>query len=77
MATLCQQWCPSKITISLKGAIHERDYNDWAGFHGVNEAGGEVTRKRLRGGQMLTFFASLPPWLAWKPVHRRITGRAS
>jgi hypothetical protein len=25
--------------------------------HGINEAGGEVTRKRLRRGQMLTFFA--------------------
>jgi hypothetical protein len=31
--------------------------------HGVNEAGGEVTRKRLRRGQMLTFFAGLPPCL--------------
>ena len=28
--------------------------------HGVNAAGGEVTRKRLRRGQMLTFFAGLP-----------------
>src|ERR1700730_9666206 len=28
--------------------------------HGVNEASGEVTRKRLRRGQMLTFFAGLP-----------------
>jgi transposase len=31
--------------------------------HGINEAGGEVTRKRLRRGQMLTFFAGLPPCL--------------
>jgi transposase len=28
--------------------------------HGVHEAGGEVTRKRLRRGQMLPFCASLP-----------------
>ena len=51
------------------GAIHERDYNDWAGFGqerfsgSRNEAGGHVTRKRLRRGQMLTFFAGLPPCL--------------
>jgi transposase len=32
-------------------------------IHGINEAGGEVTRKRLRRGQMLTFFAGLPPCL--------------
>lgn len=31
--------------------------------HGVNEAGGGVTRKRLRRGQMLIFFAGLPPCL--------------
>jgi transposase len=31
--------------------------------HGINEAGGEVMRKRLRRGQMLAFFASLPPCL--------------
>src|SRR6202023_1253455 len=31
--------------------------------HGVNEVGGEVTRKRVRRSQMLTFFAGLPPCL--------------
>jgi transposase len=31
--------------------------------HGVNEAGEVVTRKRLRRGQMLTFFAGLSPCL--------------
>jgi transposase len=31
--------------------------------HGVNDADGGVTRKRLRRGQMLTFFAGLPPCL--------------
>ena len=31
--------------------------------HGVDEAGEVVARKRLRGGQMLTFFASLSPCL--------------
>jgi transposase len=31
--------------------------------HGINEAGGAVTRERLRRGQMLTFFAGLPPCL--------------
>jgi transposase len=31
--------------------------------YGINEAGREVTRKRLRRGQMLTFFAGLPPCL--------------
>jgi transposase len=31
--------------------------------HGINEGGGEVTRKRLRHGQILTFFAGLPPCL--------------
>jgi transposase len=29
--------------------------------HGVNEAGEAVLRKRLRRGQMLTFFAGLSP----------------
>jgi transposase len=31
--------------------------------HGVNAADEAVTRKRLRRGQVLTFFASLPPCL--------------
>ena len=31
--------------------------------HGVNEAGEVVTRKRLRRGQMLMFFAGLSPCL--------------
>jgi transposase len=31
--------------------------------HGVSETGGEVTRKRVRRSQMLTFFAGLPPCL--------------
>jgi hypothetical protein len=41
--------------------------------HGVNEAGGEVTRKRLRRAQMLTFFAGLLPCLvgmeAWATAY--------
>ena len=31
--------------------------------HGVSETGGEVTHKRVRRSQMLTFFAGLPPCL--------------
>jgi transposase len=31
--------------------------------HGVNDADGVVTRKRLRRGQMRMFFAGLPPCL--------------
>ncbi len=46
--------------------------------HGINEAGGEVARKRLRRGQMLTFFAGLPACLVgMEACATAITGRAS
>jgi transposase len=46
--------------------------------HGVNEAGEVVTRKRLRRGQMLMFFAGLPPCLiGMEACATGIIGRAS
>ena len=45
--------------------------------HGVNEVGGEVTRKRVRRSQMLTFFAGLPPCLVGMEACATAHGRAS
>ena len=46
--------------------------------HGIDAAEKVVVRKQLRRGQVLKFFASLPPaWSAWRLVPRRIIGRVS
>jgi hypothetical protein len=42
--------------------------------HGIDAAEKVVIRKQLRRGQVLKFFASLPPW---RLVLRRIIGRVS
>jgi transposase len=54
------QWEPSMSEITTIGLDLAKSVFQ---VHGINEAGGEVTRKRLRRGQMLTFFAGLPPCL--------------
>ena len=46
--------------------------------HGIDAKEKVVARKQLRRSQVITFFKALPPCLiAWKPVPRRIIGRAS
>ena len=47
--------------------------------HGIDAAEKVVVRKQLRRGQVLKFFASLPPCLIgiWRRVLRRIIGRVS
>ena len=46
--------------------------------HGINAAGECVLRKRLRRGQVISFFAELRVvWLDSKPARRRTTGRGS
>ena len=45
--------------------------------HGINAAGECVLRKRLRRGQVISFFAQLPCCLESKPARRRTTGRGS
>jgi len=46
--------------------------------HGIDAAERVVVRKQLRRGQVLKFFAALPPCLVgWKLVPRRTTGHVS
>ena len=46
--------------------------------HGIDAAERVVVRKQLRRGQVMKFFAALPPaWLVWRPVPRRTTGHVS
>ena len=46
--------------------------------HGADEAGNPILKKRLRRGQVLKFFAGLPPCLiGMEAAAVRITGRVS
>jgi transposase len=54
------EWEPSMSEITTIGLDLAKNVFQ---VHGVNEADGVVLRKRLRRGQMLTFFAGLSPCL--------------
>jgi transposase len=46
--------------------------------HGIDANERVVVRKQLRRGQVMKFFAALPPCLVgWRPVQPRTTGRVS
>ena len=58
-------------TIGLDLAKH------WFQVHGVDTSGVGAVCRKLRRGEVLSFFQSLPPtWSAWKPVPQHITGHA-
>jgi hypothetical protein len=54
---------PDRAHPALRLAVRGHDDASDPPAAGRDEAGGAVTRKRLRRGQMLTFFAGLPPCL--------------